>query len=118
MSTRFRLEDAVVSFCNNRGKAAIERMAPIFRGVKLVTNKFRQFGAGGLELAFVASGRIDSFLMPDTNIWDVAAGAVIVEEAGGRVTDFKGKPYTMHSKDILASNGILHEEILEILRDR
>jgi myo-inositol-1(or 4)-monophosphatase len=113
-----RLEDSVGSFCNNRSEAAIRRMAPIFIDVKLVTNKFRQLGAGGLELGYVACGRTDSFMMPDTNLWDVAAGTIVVREAGGRVTDFEGNPYSIESPDILATNGGIHEEMLGILRGK
>jgi myo-inositol-1(or 4)-monophosphatase len=118
VSKKERLEDSVVSFCNNRGETAIRRMANIFLDVKLVTNKLRQFGAGGLEMSYVACGRTESFMMPNTNLWDVAAGTAIVREAGGRVTDFNGNPYNMESLDILATNGSIHEAMLQILRDK
>jgi myo-inositol-1(or 4)-monophosphatase len=118
VSKKERLEDSVVSFCNNRSEASIRRMADIFLDVKLVTNKFRQFGAGALELGYVASGRTESFIMPDTNLWDIAAGTIIVREAGGRVTDFEGNPYSKESKDIAASNGRVHEQLLEILKGK
>jgi myo-inositol-1(or 4)-monophosphatase len=118
VSKKERVEDSVVSFCNNRGEEAIKRMAPIFLDIKLVTNKFRQLGAGGLELCYVASGRTESFIMPDANIWDVAAGALIVSEACGRVTDFRGAQYSMKSRDVLASNGWTHDQMLRLLKDK
>lgn len=118
VSGKDRLADSVVTFCNNRGEEDINRMAPIFLDIKLITNKLRQLGAGALEMSYAAAGRIEAFLMPNTNLWDVAAGTVIVREAGGMVTDFKGNPYTASSKDILASNGRVHKELLEVLRDK
>lgn len=118
VSNKDKVENSVVTFCHNRNEASIRRMGEIFVAVKLVTNRFRQIGAGGLELSYVACGRTESFMMPDANSWDVVAGAIIVKEAGGKVTDFQGKPYTMESLDVLASNGRVHEELLKILRDR
>ncbi len=115
VSERDRIEDSVITFCNNRSQEAIRRMAKIFSAIKPVTNKFRQLGAGGLELSYVASGRTDAFIMPEVNSWDVAAGTVLVREAGGRVTDFEGKPYKLESNDILASNGKIHDKMLELL---
>jgi myo-inositol-1(or 4)-monophosphatase len=118
VSNKLTLADSVITFCNNRSGAAIKRMAPLFLEIKLITNKLRQLGAGALEMSFVAGGRTESFFMPDTNIWDVAAGTVLVREAGGLVTDFEGNPYSAESKDIVASNGIIHNEILGILMNR
>lgn len=110
--------ESVVTFCNNRSESSIRRMARIFLDMKLVTNKLRQLGAGALELCYVASGRTESFLTPDVNPWDVAAGTVIVREAGGMVTDFEGRPFTTASRDILASNGLVHRELLEIVKGK
>ncbi|MFQ5887811.1 MAG: inositol monophosphatase family protein [Candidatus Hydrothermarchaeales archaeon] len=115
VSKKEKLENSVVTFCHHRDEASIRRMGDIFVAVKLVTNRFRQIGAGGLELSYVACGRTESFMMPGANTWDVVAGAIIVKEAGGMVTDFEGMPYTMESRDILASNGRIHGQLLKLL---
>lgn len=78
----------------------------------------RQFGSAALELAYVACGRIEAFEMSNMNPHDVAAGAVLVKEAGGKVTDFKNKQFTVKSIDILATNGRLHKTILKILNKK
>ncbi|MCX6795929.1 MAG: inositol monophosphatase, partial [Candidatus Falkowbacteria bacterium] len=77
----------------------------------------RQLGSAAIELAYVASGRIESIVIPGANNYDVAAGVLLVREAGGVVTDFIGRNWNINSKDILASNGLVHEEILAALNE-
>ena len=67
------------------------------------------------ENIHVAIGRCDGFWELDLHPWDTAAGQVILEEAGGRVTDFKGNSYTPYMKQILASNGKIHREMSSVL---
>jgi myo-inositol-1(or 4)-monophosphatase len=64
----------------------------------------------------VACGRLDGFYEPGLSAWDVCGGALIVQEAGGVVTDFKGGDDFLMGKEILATNGILHEEILKAVK--
>ena len=75
----------------------------------------RRFGAAAIDLAYVACGRFDGFYETGLNAWDVAAGIVLVEEAGGRVTDYRNAPNPLFDKQILASNGLLHDAMLDIL---
>ena len=75
----------------------------------------RRTGAAALDLCYVASGRFDGYWELKLHPWDMAAGIVILQEAGGRVTDFKGGPLSIYGKEIVASNGIIHEEMLEVL---
>ena len=80
----------------------------------------RRDGSAALDLACVASGRFDAFWEFGLNQWDVAAGILLIEEAGGRISDFEGKPYQLGGPVILATNGLIHEEMravaLEISR--
>lgn len=73
----------------------------------------RMTGSAAIHLAYVAAGRLDGFWEPGLNLWDVAAGVLLVEEAGGRVTDLHGGPF--RAGDVLASNGHLHGAMLEVL---
>lgn len=73
----------------------------------------RRLGTAAYDLCLVASGRVDGFYEPGLSAWDVAAGSLIVEEAGGKVTDFKGGDDFLFGKEILATNGRVHEEILK-----
>ncbi len=75
----------------------------------------RRAGSAALDLSYVAAGRFDGFWELKLNPWDTAAGWLIVEEAGGVVTDMKGDDYYLESPVILASNGRIHEEMMDIL---
>jgi myo-inositol-1(or 4)-monophosphatase len=76
----------------------------------------RILGVAVTSFEYLASGCADAYLMHSLRPYDVAAGALIVEEAGGRTTDFDGKPWRMESKTFLASNGLIHEKLLEIVK--
>jgi myo-inositol-1(or 4)-monophosphatase len=73
------------------------------------------FGSALVECAWVASGRLDAYLMLRFNSWDVAAGLLLIEEAGGRVSDVAGNPWSFESTSLLASNGHIHEAALQAL---
>src|SRR5499425_3345144 len=74
----------------------------------------RRDGSAALDLACVASGRFDGFWEFGLNKWDVAAGVLLIEEAGGKVSDFAGEPYQLGAPVILASNGLIHEEMRQV----
>ncbi|MDQ7843116.1 MAG: inositol monophosphatase family protein [Armatimonadota bacterium] len=78
----------------------------------------RILGAAALHLAYVAAGRLDAFWEPALNPWDIAAGALLVEEAGGRVTHMSGTPFDVDCRDVLASNGSVHDEMVKLLGGR
>jgi myo-inositol-1(or 4)-monophosphatase len=77
------------------------------------THGVRRAGSAALDLCCVASGRFDGFWEFNLNPWDTAAGALIVQEAGGKVTRFDGSPFLLDSRETLASNGIVHEALVE-----
>jgi histidinol-phosphatase len=108
-----RIEEATLSTGNLRSLAGTSRWAAFGR---LVTRLDRIRGFGDfLHYHLLAAGKIDAVLESDINILDIAALTVIVEEAGGRVTDLEGKPIGLESRSILATNGRLHESILAAL---
>jgi myo-inositol-1(or 4)-monophosphatase len=76
----------------------------------------RRDGSAALDLCYVATGRFDGFWELKLYPWDVAAGKLFVEEAGGKATDFHGDPLDIHAKQILASNGRIHQEMLGVLQ--
>ena len=75
----------------------------------------RRAGSAALDLSYVAAGRFDGFWELKLNPWDTAAGWLIIEEAGGVVTDIKGDGYYLESPVILASNGRIHKEMMDVL---
>jgi len=80
-----------------------------YHQITLHTHGVRRAGSAALDLCSVASGRYDGFWEFNLNPWDTAAGVLIVEEAGGKVTRFDGSPFEIDSRETLASNGLLHE---------
>ena len=77
----------------------------------------RRAGSAALDLAYVACGRMDGFWEFKLNPWDTAAGILLVEEAGGRATDFAGRDFRLDSDEVLASNGLIHEELIGFFSD-
>jgi myo-inositol-1(or 4)-monophosphatase len=77
----------------------------------------RRAGAAAMDLAYVSCGRLDGFWEIKLKPWDTAAGKLLVEEAGGLITDFRKGPYTPFVPEILATNRIIHDELSEILKD-
>ena len=77
----------------------------------------RRAGSAALDLTYVASGRLDAFWEFNLNPWDTAAGILLVEEAGGKVTSFSGEPYRLDSREILASNGLIDGELVGLFAD-
>jgi histidinol-phosphatase len=109
-----RFEDATISTGNLRTLAGGPRWIALGRMITRL-DRIRGFG-DFLHYHLLAAGRIEAVIESDIHILDIAALAVIVEEAGGRVTDLDGAPLSLASTSILASNGHLHEPILEELR--
>lgn len=82
-----------------------------FGKMQMAARAVRRAGAAALDLAYVAAGRLDGYWECKLKPWDVAAGKLLVEEAGGRVTNHKGEPYSIYDHRILVSNGLIHEEM-------
>lgn len=77
----------------------------------------RRTGTAALDLCYVAAGRFDGFWEVALNPWDMAAGVVILREAGGRVTDFMGNTHSIYGKELVASNGLIHQAMLNLLQE-
>jgi myo-inositol-1(or 4)-monophosphatase len=86
-----------------------------FNEMIMKARAIRRAGSAALDLAYVAAGRFDGFWELKLNPWDTAAGWLMVEEAGGVVTDMRGKKYYLESPIILASNGRIHKEMMDVL---
>ncbi|MGC9109372.1 MAG: inositol monophosphatase family protein [Caldimicrobium sp.] len=89
-----------------------------FEEFMIKTRGVRRFGSAALDLAYVACGRYDGFYEAYLKPWDTAAGLLLVKEAGGEVTTYLGEPYDPFKDTICASNGLIHDEMLEILKDK
>jgi myo-inositol-1(or 4)-monophosphatase len=83
-----------------------------YHQITLRTHGVRRAGSAALDLCSVAAGRFEGFWEFNLNPWDTAAGVLLVEEAGGKVTDFKGMLFQLNSRETVASNGLVHEAML------
>jgi len=86
-----------------------------FANFALRAQGMRRMGAAALDLCYVACGRLDGFWELKLNPWDTAAGSLMVVEAGGRMSDFKGGPFSIYGIELVASNGSIHHEMVEVL---
>jgi myo-inositol-1(or 4)-monophosphatase len=84
----------------------------------LAAQAVRRCGAAAIDLCYVACGRFEGFWEMKLNPWDTAAGAVVVIEAGGRITDFQGCPVNIYHPEVCASNGLVHQDMLDVLREK
>ena len=89
-----------------------------FEAFIIESQAVRRGGSAALDLCYTALGRCDGFWEMDLHPWDTAAGVVILEEAGGRVTDFAGNRFSVYGKKIVASNGKIHDEMVAVLEGK
>jgi len=118
VSDRPALSEAIVSAqLQKRGRFIGN--APLLQAILLGTMKMRRLGTIALEMAYLADGRLDALVAGKGEpqpLYDVAAGILLVQEAGGRVTDHLGDPYKPHATDLIASNGLVHDELISLIR--
>lgn len=112
-----RLSDSLVAtgFPTERERAlpaALQSIAAVAPQVRNV----RAAGSAALHLAYVAAGRLSGFWEANLNPWDLAAGMLLIEEAGGRVTAMNGAPYSLEVRDVAATNGRIHDALIELLQ--
>jgi len=97
-----------------------DRIAPFFETLKHFswnTRGIRRFGAAALDLAYVAAGRFDAFFEYSLHAWDVAAGALLVEEAGGKVSDFSGGDNYLFGKEIIATTPQIYDKVRKVIME-
>ncbi|NQU60970.1 MAG: inositol monophosphatase [Rhodospirillales bacterium] len=100
-----------------RGKEGHEHFLKHLKAVMEVSSGVRRFGSAALDLAYVAAGRFEGFWETGLHPWDMAAGMVLVREAGGFVTDMKGGDKILETGEIVAANNQMHGTLLKILAD-
>jgi len=109
------LRESYIVYCEG-GEKNRERVAKILSKIFPKVKDIRKIGSAGIESCWVAAGRVDAFFTTQIEIWDVAAGILIVKEAGGKVTDFFGKKWKLKMQDLLFTNKFLHQKILPFLK--
>lgn len=114
-SATAELEGALLATGFPYDRAANPRNYDEFRELTQRTQGVRRSGSAALDLAYVACGRLDGFWEPGLRPWDLAAGCLLVTEAGGAVSGYRGEPFTPYDGDVVASNGRLHAAIRRVL---
>jgi len=110
-----KLSNAIITYCYGYSDKSIvqgHKMSLVLREKAIDA---RQLGSAAVETCWLARGRTQGFLVPKANLWDVAPGVLIIREAGGKATNFKGEDWGIKSKDLLASNGLIHHELLKVV---
>ncbi|MDH5756775.1 MAG: inositol monophosphatase [Nitrospinota bacterium] len=117
-STTPRLEDSLLAtgFPYTIKTEAVNNLAQ-FAAFAMKAQAIRRPGAAALDLCYVACGRLDGFWEFHLKPWDMAAGALIVEEAGGMVAGKEGAPFSVYNHAVVASNGVIHGQMIQILAD-
>jgi myo-inositol-1(or 4)-monophosphatase len=110
-----KLADAMIALDWPGGDAAREKTLELATTITRNARTLRSFGSAALSLCYVAEGWLDGFIHANLEPWDAAAGALIVRNAGGRVTDFAGQPWRPGFGPLVASNGLLHDQILNAI---
>ena len=118
VSSRSKLKDCVI-FTGGPKHGSVDRELSLVNYKKIsseVMIPIRKFGSAALDMAYVAAGRCDGFWSRNLNYWDIAAGIIIVKEAGGFVTDFDGENGYIQNKTILVTNSKINKEMIEVLK--
>ncbi len=116
VSSTSRLEQSYIVSCPG-GDPDNQRYATMGFALLQTVRDFRMMGSAAIEAYMIAAGRADAFVTLNISPWDVAAGVICAQEAGGRITDLDGNPWKLDQSDLLVSNGLLHDTVLTELQD-
>ena len=115
VSNRTNLSECLIGTGLPFGKRVYENYLLEIDEILKNTAGIRRLGAAGLDLAYIASGKLDGFWEKDLNLWDISSGILLVQEAGGRISRMNGEDWTVDSRDILASNTKIHDLLMKKL---
>ncbi|MFA5995692.1 MAG: inositol monophosphatase family protein [Patescibacteria group bacterium] len=119
VSNEDKLKTSFLCFAYSHERRSLQRATAAYQHFEFETRSMRHFGSSSLELAFVAAGRVDGMLItPPVRIWDVAAGVLMVREAGGKVSDFNGQDANIAKNGLVVSNGKVHSQILRVIKNK
>ena len=117
VSSRKTISDSLlITGFNYQHDSKWETNMKLFKTFTKISHGVRRMGSAAADLCYIASGKSDAFWEIGLYPWDSAAGILLVEEAGGKVTQMNGKPYTIFDEQILATNNLIHDEMLENIK--
>lgn len=109
-------DKAMITAGVGRDPGVKDKLAAFFKESPRRVHTYRYVGSAALELAILARGGTEGFVAFGNSKWDYAAGALLVREGGGKITDFRGSPWKFEENYFVASNGVIHDDILGIIR--
>jgi len=112
-----KLQESLVATGFPSQKRHLSPNVHFYQEFTLRSHGVRRAGSAALDLAYVACGRLEAFWEIKLNPWDTSAGYLLVEEAGGKITHFDGSKFTLDSREVFASNGLIHAEMQELFED-
>jgi myo-inositol-1(or 4)-monophosphatase len=118
VSKKNKMEECLFAtgFPYERGSERSDMAMKLYKSFHGPSHGVRRFGSAALDLCYVAAGRFEGFFEYGLEVWDIAAGKVILEEAGGMVTNMDGSKLNPKDKNLLASNGLMHQQMMEIIK--
>lgn len=117
VSEEKKLDNAFLLFCHGNTKNDIARATHLYSRLKLEGRDLRQIGSAAIECSWVASGKVEAFFAPGGNSWDVAAGVLLVRNAGGLVTDMLGHEWNFNSNGVIASNRKINDALITKIKN-
>lgn len=116
VSAKTDLKDSMLLYCHAPDEASIREAERLVVELKIASRDASRLRSAGCEMALIAKGACEAYLMNKLPLWDMASGALIVREAGGKATDFNGKDWVPGDANILVSNGTgIHDKVLSII---
>lgn len=112
-----KIQNSLLTFCHGNDNHSIQQATNIHYYFKTAAKDIRQIGSAAIELCWVARGKTEAIIIPGAHPWDVAAGALIVRQAGGVVTDILGHPWTLKSNGIIASNKKINNILVKKIKN-
>lgn len=118
VSINQELKKTVVNYCHLNVPKEIEKIGKLFTVFKESSRDLRRLGSGNLDLCYLACGRNDVYIHTNNPSYDLVGGSIIAKGAGARITDWDNKPWGLESKNLLVTNGKLHKEVLDIIKNK
>lgn len=117
ISNQRKINQAFLTFCHGNDEQSLKRAINIYRKLKFAARDLRQIGSAAIELCWVARGKTEAIIIPGALPWDVAAGVLLVRQAGGSVTDMLGHDWNLTSKGIIASNKAINDVLIRQIKN-
>ena len=111
-----KIKDSYITYCHGLGIKDHKKAFQIYENFHIKARGCRHLGSTTLELAMVANGYTEALIIPSTKLWDIAAGILLIQEAGGNIIDFKGNDWNIKSKSLIATNGNIDKNILNYIK--